>query len=314
MAQGAHSLQACQAESALQHVWFANSAGVACEDCQKYAVLFVEPVAKIDDYVDSNYAFAAGTELGPLDIGDVAKRAVERAMQYRGAKQVKGGSMPVVIKADAMADIVGAFAPMFSADSAQKGLSLLKGKEGTAIANEFVTLVDSPDHPQLGFGYAFDGEGVPTTKKNVIDHGVLTTLLYDVASANRQGVESTGNARRSYSSTVSISPFHFYVEPGEAAFDDLLREAKDGIIVAEVSGLHAGVNPTSGDFSLLAKGFALSGGEQGAPIDQMVLSGNFHAMLKGVRLISNDLTFGLPGGSCFGSPSVLVDNLVVASD
>ncbi len=312
MAQGAASMQACQAESALTRVYFANSAGVSCVDCRKMASIFVEPVAKKDSYTDSNYAFAVEPDIQKLDVQDVAKRGFERAMQYYGASGAKGGSVPVLFKADALADILGAFVPIFSAENAQKGLSLLKGKEGTQIAKQSITLIDSPKHPQLPLEYAFDGEGVPTTEKNVIDKGVLTTLLYDVASANRQGVAPTGNAHRNYSSPVAISPFHFYFKPGDASVDQLLQEAKNGVIVAEVSGLHAGVNPTSGDFSLLAKGFSLKDGKQDTPIEQMVVSGSFYALMKGVRMLGNDLTFGIPGGSCFGSPSMLVDGLTVA--
>ena len=81
-----------------------------------------------------------------------------------------------------------------------------------------------------------------------------------------------------------------------------------------VSGLHAGVNPTSGDFSLLAKGFAIAGGQQGAPIERMVLSGNFFSLLTNVRAIASDLTFGIPSASCFGSPSLLADGLTVAAE
>ncbi len=312
MAQGAASVQACQAESTLTTVYFANSAGVDSVDCRKMAAIFVEPVAKKDSYTDSNYAFAVEPDIEKLDVQDVAKRAYERAMQYYGSMEAKGGAVPVVFMADALADLLSAFVPIFSAENAQKGLSLLKGKEGTQIAHQSITLIDSPTHPQLPLHYAFDGEGVPTTQKNVIDNGVLTTLLYDIASANRQGVTPTGNAHRNYSSPVSIAPFHFYFKPGEAALEEMLAQAKDGIVVAEVSGLHAGVNPTSGDFSLLAKGFSLKAGKKDTPIDQMVVSGSFYALMKGVRLLGSDLTFGIPGGSCFGSPSMLIDGLTVA--
>ncbi len=312
MKEGAHSVQACQAETTLTTHYFANSAGIACEDCQKFSAIFAEPVAKCDDYTDSNYDFAVGPAILGLDVAKVAKESMRRAMQYYGAKSAKGGAVPVVLLADAMADILSAFAPAFSAENAQKGLSLLKGKEGSAIANACITLVDSPQHPQLPLHYAFDGEGVPTTEKNVIDRGVLTTLFYDVASANRQGVKPTGNARRSYNTPVRIAPYHFYIKPGEAPFEMLLGEANNGVVVAEVSGLHAGVNATSGDFSLLAKGFALQNGEKGAPIEQMVVSGNFFALIKGVRMLGRDLVFRIPAGSCYGSPSLLVDGLTIA--
>jgi PmbA protein len=314
MREGADSVATCAAESTTSTVYFANSAGVACEDCRKFSILFVEPVAKKDDYTDSNHDFAVGPDIAALDVDAVAKKAFMRAMQYYGAQRVKAGAVPVVISAEAMADLLGAFVPMFSAENAQKGLSLLKGKEGARIAPDHITLIDNPDHPKLPFGYAFDGEGAPTAKKNVVDRGMLTSLLYDVASANRAGKATTANARRSYNTQVSIAPYHFYFLPGEATVEALVASAGEGILVAEVSGLHAGVNATSGDFSLLAKGFAIRDGKKAAPIAQMVVSGNFLSLLDGVRGIADDLTFGIPGGSCFGSPTMLVDGLTVAAD
>ena len=130
MGQGAHSVQACEAESVFTQRFFANSAGLFCMDSRKMASIFAEPVAKKDAYTDSNYAFAVGARMGDLDIDFVAQKAMRRAMAYYGAQRAAGGAVPVVIEAETMANLLGAFAPAFSAENAQKGLSLLKGKEG----------------------------------------------------------------------------------------------------------------------------------------------------------------------------------------
>lgn len=312
-AAGAVNTQGCEAESSTSTLYFCNSAGVQGAYAMKNAALFAQPVAKIGDFTDSGFWFDVKEAIGQADVQHTAQEAMRRAQQYHGAQSAQTGQMPVILLGEAMADLLEAFAPAFSAVLAEKGLSLLKDREGQQVASACVTLIDSPQHPQLPFYYPFDGEGVPTCEKRVLDKGVLTTLLYDVASANRKGVKPTGNARRGYSSSITPGPYHFYIAPGKQNREDLMQQAQNGVIVSEVSGLHAGVNATSGDFSLLAKGFVLKGGVQGAPIEQMVVSGNFFDLLKSTVAVGSDLIFGVPGGSCFGSPTLSIASLSIAA-
>lgn len=101
------------------------------------------------------------------------------------------GSYAVILRHDAMADLLQAFSPVFSADEAQKGRSLLAGKEGEAVAAPCVTIVDDPFHAYAP--RAFDGEGTPSVTKNVVEDGTLKTLLHNLKTAKKAGCESTGN-------------------------------------------------------------------------------------------------------------------------
>ena len=146
-----------------------------------------------------------------------------------------------------MRALLSAFSSVFSGRNAYLGLSLLKGKEGERIGAECLTLVDDPMYSTSPMQTAFDGEGVATYKKNVIENGVLKTLLYDLASADKVGRESTGNGlRSSYSSTVSISPYHFYIAGGELSDEQLFESLGNGIYITELKGLHAGANAVTG--------------------------------------------------------------------
>lgn len=310
---GAVNTQGCEAESNTSTLYFCNSAGVQGAYAMKSAALLAQPVAKIGNFTDSGFWFDVKESIGQTDVRHTAQEAMRRARQYHGATGAQTGQMPVVLLGEAMADLLEAFSPAFSAVLAEKGLSLFKDREGQQVASACVTLIDSPQHPQLPFYYPFDGEGVPTSTKKIVDQGILTTLLYDVASANRKGVKPTGNARRGYSSSIAPGPYHFYIAPGNQDRENLMQQAQHGVIISEVSGLHAGVNATSGDFSLLSKGFVLKDGVQGAPIEQMVVSGNFFDLLKHIEAVGNDLLFGVPGGSCFGSPTLYIASLSIAA-
>jgi len=135
----------------------------------------------------------------------------------------------------------------------------------------------------------------------VIENGILKTLLHSRKTARKAGTESTGNARRSVSSPVRVAPTNFFFRPGEKSLETLLLEMGEGLLITELSGLHAGANPVSGDFSLLAKGFRITGGRQAEPVEQITVAGNFYQLLKDVLAVGNDLEFR---GSSIGSPSV----------
>ena len=172
------------------------------------------------------------------------------------------------------------------------------------------------DNPYLENGFAskaFDDEGTSTKSKNVIDKGVLTTYLHNWKTANKEGVDSTGNGyRSSYKSALSISPSNFYIENGEVDFKDMISSIEHGIYIINVDGLHSGLNPVSGDFSLSAHGYEIVNGSIERPINQITIAGNLYKLLKDIDCISNDLKFAFPSGSYFGSPSIRISKLSVS--
>jgi len=222
---------------------------------------------------------------------------------------VESGVWRAVIRRDAMRSLLSTFSGIFSAENAQKKLSLLDGREGETIAASCVTLIDDPLLPGGFASIPFDGEGSACRTKAVIENGVLKTLLHSRKTARKAGTVSTGNARRSVTSPVQVAPTNFFFRPGEKDLDALLRDMGEGLLITELGGLHAGANPISGDFSLIAKGFLVSGGKQGEPVEQITIAGNFYQLLKNIRAVGNDLEF--KGGS-IGSPSMDAGSIHVA--
>ena len=159
----------------------------------------------------------------------------------------------------------------------------------------------------------FDGEGVATYKKNVIENGVLKTLLYDLATADRAGVSSTGNGQRaSYSDAVGVSPFNFYIAPAENTWEDLLRMADGGICITGFKGLHAGCNAVTGDFSIECEGYRIRDGKAAEAIKSFTIAGNFFELLKSIEALGDQVKFGIPSGfTVFGSPDVLIRSMSV---
>jgi PmbA protein len=167
-------------------------------------------------------------------------------------------------------------------------------------------------------GYAlqtpFDGEGVATYRKNVVENGVLKTLLYDLTRAEKAGKQSTGNGQKhGYASSVSIAPYSFSVGAGDKTLDELMELAQDGILITECKGFHAGANAVTGDFSIESAGFRIRNGKRAEPIKSFTVAGNFFELLKSVHAIGNEIHWSPLGGfTTFGSPDLLVLGMSVA--
>lgn len=284
-----------------------NTLGLDLSHSSNLIYAYASCLAREGEAAATGFNLLWGYALEDVSPFDVADGCVKDAVEKLGAGRLQSGARPVVIRSNAMADLLSTFSGVFSADNAQKGLSLLAGKEGTAIASPAVTLTDDPLMPWGMGSCPFDREGAATMTKNVIDGGVLRTLLHNRKTAKKAGVATTGNAAGS----GRVAPSNLYIQPGQATLQDLLARMENGLLLTEVSGLHAGANPISGDFSLLARGFEVVDGEIQRAVEQFTVAGNFFALLQDIEAVGSDLLFE---GSPIGSPSVAVKKLNIAGE
>ena len=274
---------------------------------------YVQPVAEENGRVSSGFSLFFENDPAKIDAEKTVREAVKEAVDGLSAASVPSGSYRVLLRNDVAAQMLRAFSGVFSADRAQKGLSLLKGREGEKIAAECLTIVDDPHLPGQAASTPFDGEGVPTFRKEVVSGGVLKTLLHNLKTAKKQGVETTANAcRGGYGSPVGVAPSNFCVQPSNLAFEDMLDLLGDGLLITDLQGWHAGADAVSGDFSLPARGYRVENGKIAGSVNQITLAGNFFELLKSVEAVSGDLKFSAPSASAFASPSLLIPSLSVA--
>lgn len=290
-----------------------NSKGLDLEDSASYSLAYGFALLQDGEEKYDGFEIKDGF-LADFDLDELAKKAVEEAASTIGASSVPTGKYNVVFTGKAFASLLDTYSMMFSAEAAQKGMSLLAGKEGTQIATESFTLVDDPMYKDCLFKRTFDGEGVATYAKNVIENGTLKTLLHNLSTAAKAGVKSTGNGiKGSYASPVGVGPFTFYVKPMEGTREELFAEAENGICIKDVSGLHAGANPLTGDFSLLAAGYRIENGKKTTPVKNITVSGNFYQLIKDINRIGADLEFNGVSRKV-GSPSILVKDMSIAGE
>lgn len=287
-----------------------NTKGLELSSKSNLLLAYVAPVVLGNDEKYDGMGYTTSNSVEEIDPSQIAKEGVEDALSKIGGKSIPSGKYKTVIYNEAMVSLLDTFSDVFSGDTAQKGLSLLKDKEGDKIAASIVTIVDDP---LLDDGLAsshFDDEGVATFRKEVVSKGTLTTLLHNLKTANKAGVKTTGNGfKASYSSPVNVSPTNFYIEKGDKSLDEIINMIGEGLMVTDFAGLHSGASAVTGDFSLAAKGFYIENGKKSYPVEQITVAGNFFDLLKNIECIGNDLKFPL---NSVGSPSVLATGLSVA--
>ena len=170
------------------------------------------------------------------------------------------------------------------------------------------TLIENPHSKEYPYFYrAFDDEGVATYKKAIIEKGVLKTFLYNIEAAKEAKTTSTGNGYGG--AAIGISSAFLEVKPGKKTKEEMVEKINNGIQITSVQGLHAGMNPLSGDFSLQASGYRIENGKITTPVNLITIAGNLFEVFKDIDEVGNDLHLSYSG---ILTPSVSVKKLAIS--
>jgi PmbA protein len=302
-------VESCSFGDAVGRVAIASSAGVAAEFERTGCWCVAVTLAERDGDTQTGFSFRIAHRVADLDPDAVAREAVERAARMLGAAKPETQRAPVLLDPFAASSFLGVLAGALSAEAVQKGRSLFAGRVGEPVGAEAFTLVDDGRLREGPAASPFDDEGVPTGRTGLITGGVLNGFLHNTYTARRGGASSTGNASRAgYRSTPGVGSTNFYVEPGASSFDELLGRAEGGVVIQDVSGVHSGANPISGEFSVGATGLRVSGGALAEPVREMTIASTVPEMLRSIAAVGADLRFF----SSVGTPSILIGEMTVA--
>lgn len=303
--------QAVYADSA-ETVAIASSTGVEGEYRASSCHAYVQALAEGDAGRETGLGFGLGRGPDALDPKAIGVEGAERATAMIGAVKPTSRSCPVVLDPTVAASFVAIVGRGLSAGAVQRGRSPFAGRLGTAIAGEVLTIHDDGLDPAGPSSAPFDGEGVPRRRTPLIEGGALDAYLYDTYTANRDGATSTGSAGRTgYRSLPSVAPSNLIVASGGLGFDELLREAGEGVLVTDVAGLHSGVNPVSGVFSVGASGRAIRGGELAEPLREFTIASDLVSMLGAARACG-DAARWVPFGGSVCTPPLLIAEMTIA--
>jgi PmbA protein len=293
-------------------VALANSRGFAAGYSATQAWAYASAFAGEGAELMTGLGVGLGRDPAALDPEAIGGEAAERATSLVGARQPKSRRCPVVLDAFVAASFIGFIGAMLSADAVQRGRSLFAGREGEEVADPVLAVADDGTDPEGPGSAPFDGEGSPTRRTTLLEGGRLLTFLFDARTARRAGGASTGNAsRRSYRSPPSVRTTNLIVEPGRDDLAGLARQAGVGLYVTDVAGLHSGVNPVSGTFSVGASGLLIENGELAAPVRELTIASDLVSMLKGVRAVGSEARW-VPFGGSVKAPPLLVGEMTVS--
>jgi PmbA protein len=231
------------------------------------------------DGMQRDYSFDGRRCLDDLEEPEATGReAARRTVRRLGARRLSTGKMPVLFAPEVAKSLVGHLVGAISGPALYRNASFLRDQAGEQLCPDWFNLRERPLLPRGANSAVFDGEGVATRERNIIEAGVLTGYALASYSARRLGLQTTGN---------SGGVRNLLVEPGGVDSDDLLTGVKDGLLVTEVMG--QGVNLVTGDYSRGAAGFRIENGEIAYPVEEITIAGNLREMFRNVSGVGIDV-------------------------
>ncbi|MEX2106617.1 MAG: TldD/PmbA family protein [Solirubrobacterales bacterium] len=303
--------QAVYADSAEQ-VSIASSTGVAGEYESSNCFAYLQALAEADGGRETGLGFGLARGPAGLQPEAIGAEGATRAVSMIGASKPASRSCPVVFDPTVAASFAGLIGGALGADAVQRGRSPFAGRLEEELASEAFALHDDGRDPQGPASAPFDAEGVPRRRTALIEGGRLRSYLHDTYTANRQGGTSTGSAaRHGYRSQPSVSASNLVVATGSLPEAELLGEAADGVYVTDVAGLHSGVNPVTGVFSVGASGRLIRGGELAEPVREFTIAGDLVSMLGSVRAAGAEARW-VPFGGSVNTPPLLISEMAIS--
>ncbi len=297
-----------------ERVAIASSTGLAGEYEASSTYAYLQAIAESNGDKQTGLGFGMGRSPEALDPEEIGREGAERAASLLGAEKPASRSCPVVLDPIVAASFVGVIGGTLCADAVQRGRSPFAGRLGDSVASAALTLADDATDPAGLNSSPFDAEGSPRAPTTLIETGKLAAYLHDSYTARREGdgTRSTASASRSgYRSPPSVSTSNLIVAPGGKSFGELVAEAAGGVYVTDVAGLHSGVNPVSGTFSVGATGRLIDDhGTLAAPADEFTIASDLPSMLKAVAAVAREARWVPFGGSVL-TPAILISEMAV---
>ncbi len=286
---------------------YACSDGFVADYSKSSSALSVSVIAGAGEQMQRDYAwhstFAAS---GLRDASELGIEAASRACKRVGSRVISSRSCPVLFEPRIAGSIFSHLISAINGRSVLQKRSFLGDDVGKQLFPDFVTLEENPDHALGLSNRLFDGEGTLCQRKNIIEAGVLTTLLTDRYAAKRLNIKETGNASRGLTGDIGIGTSNLIIAPGAMSQQEMIKDIGNGFFVTELMGF--GINGVTGDYSRGAAGFLIENGEITQPVQEVTIAGNLREMFRNISHLGSDVTW-------LGSravPSIAISDMTIA--
>lgn len=294
-------------EESFMNALYQNTAGIRLKS-KKNNYSFVASVV-INDNGEKKTEFLVFTDndFNKFNVDNFVKELYEKAMKKLNAVNIETKKYKVVLDPEVVDTLLNFYVGQLNAESVLKNSSWFKDKLNTEVANKKVTILETPLKRDQDFT-GFDIQGVPCKNHPLIKKGILLTYLHNLETARKFNVAPTGNASIT-GSKIGIKPGPIHLKPGRLTKDELIAKVNNGVYITSLEGLHAGMNPQSGDFSLKAEGFVIKDGKIDHFINMMTMTSNLFDIFKNVKAISQNIEYIK---SNIYAPCVYLDNISIS--
>jgi PmbA protein len=239
------------------------------------------------------------------DAAGIGALAAARALDRAGAVKPVTGTYPVLFDERVAGSLIGHLLSAINGTAVARGATWARDLLGRPVLPAGLSVIEDPFRPRISASRPFDAEGLPRHRRAIVDGGVLTGWVLDLATGRKLGLPSTGNAARGTGAPPGPSTTSIDLTPGPASRDDLIAAMGTGLLVTSMIG--ATINPTTGDYSRGAAGFWVEGGRISHPVNECTIAGNLRDMLA--RIVpANDARPELS----LRAPSLLIDGMTLA--
>jgi PmbA protein len=274
----------------------ATSTGIRAWGRAGTSYLAVQALAVQDGETQIAGGLSVGREIDDLSVDEAADDAVLRATRLLGSTKPQTQHVTLVLEPRMSATILSIVGGMLNGELVLKGRSPFRDRVGEAIASPLLTFVDDPTDVRSLGADVYDGEGLACRRNQLVVDGVLQGFLHNTYTGRRAGSASTGSAQRGVASTPGVGAGALAVAPGTGAHEELLAAVDHGLFVTSMAGLHSGVNPVSGDFSVGVEGLMVRGGALAEPVREATIASTLQRLLLDISAVGADLEW-LPDGS-----------------
>jgi len=291
-------------------IFLANSNGLSKSYKESACTIGVSVVAEKGEQKSSGGEYCSRRFFSDLKpIKEIAGKAAQDAYEMLDPQMVKTQKAFVIFDPDTARSILGGILAAVNGERVLQGASFLAQKMNKKIMADKITIIDDGTIPK-GLGTApFDGEGVPTQKRTIVDKGVLKEFMYNTIVASRVGIKSTGNAsRRGFRSLPGIGAHSFYIVAGETPPEEIIKATPNGLLLKGVTGY--GINPVNGNFSGGVSGFWIENGKKVFPVKGLTIAGTAEEMLIGIDMLGNDLDLN----RSFTAPTIRIKEMQIGGE
>lgn len=309
-------VDSCSFSQTLREVTLMDENGTCMKDSGESMSVNISVVSREDGDTEIAWGTRSAAKVEDLQAVSLAKEVAQMGAQRLHASPISSGKYPVILKNDAAAELLEAYLPIFFASEIQNEMSRLAGKLGEQIAIEDLDLLEDPNLPQGRVHRHFDDEGVAVSRKYLIHHGKLESVLYNRKTAQKDNTVSSGNGfKADVTSAVGTGVTNVVLQSASGiqySMEQLCEKMKNGLIVTGLEGVFAGANSITGSFSLLCKGMAVENGKVTKPFCEVTVAGSIYDLMQNIIAFGDDPAPTAAGSAFVQTPSILLKDLAVS--